>query len=82
MNLGKWEIERVSYLCVVLQGSEDLCKPTKLQHGILVRVELVERFRLISLTTKNDSFTRRADGLKTTSPIGGRKTNLVGSHDG
>ena len=52
MKLDNWQIESESNLCVVFQGGEDLRKPTKLEHGILVRVELVERLRFISLTTK------------------------------
>ena len=39
-------------LCVVFQGCEDLSEPTKLNHGVLVRVELVERLRLVSLKKK------------------------------
>ena len=72
MKLDKWQIESESNLCVVFQGGEDLRKPTKLEHGILVRVELVERLRLVSLKKKtiwSVVFTRL--GL-----------NLVGSHDG
>ena len=52
MKLDKWQIESESNLCVVFQGGEDLRKSTELEHGILVRVELVERLRFISLTTK------------------------------
>ena len=47
------QIESGSNLCVVFQGGEDLCESSKLQHGVLVGVELVERLRFISLIRKD-----------------------------
>ena len=63
------KIESESNLCVVFQGGEDLGESPKLEHGVLVGVELVERLRFISL--KRERKSRRADSPNVDSPIGG-----------
>ena len=37
------------HLCIIFQGRENLRESTKLEHCVLVRVELVERLRFVAL---------------------------------
>ena len=60
-----------------------MCEPTKLQHCVLVGVELVERLRLISLNKKE--FIHYNESILSEFPLATKRkkvTNLMGSHDG
>ena len=65
------QIESKGNLCVVFQGGEDLRESPKLQHGVLVGVELVERLRFISLKRKEFKESRLSEDSQVGSQNGG-----------
>ena len=65
------KIESESNLCVVFQGGEDLRESPKLEHGVLVGVELVERLRFISLKRKEFKESRLSEDRQVGSQNGG-----------